>query len=68
VDKQRSTKATLELSLDSEREGEADAPAGALVTADGRRRAFCGWIELASAIEDWRQTNEQTDQHSDGRR
>jgi hypothetical protein len=29
-------------------------PEGALIAADGLRRTFSGWIELASAIEDWR--------------
>jgi hypothetical protein len=45
----RVAEAKLELEL------EADAPEGVLFTADGRRRAFTGWIELAAAIEDWRQ-------------
>lgn len=31
------------------------------MTTDGRRRAFEGWIELASAIEDWRETQERAD-------
>jgi hypothetical protein len=48
----RIAEAKLELEL------EVDAPAGALVTADGRRRAFTGWIELAAAIEDWRQAED----------
>jgi hypothetical protein len=52
----RTAEAKLELAL------EADAPAGALVTPDGRRRVFTGWIELAAAIEDWRQAED-----SDGR-
>lgn len=34
------------------------APSGALITPDGLRRGFNGWIELASAIEDWRQRHE----------
>jgi hypothetical protein len=34
------------------------APVGALITADGQSRRFCGWIELASAIEDWRHTHD----------
>ena len=41
--------------------GEGQPPAGALIAADGRRRPFRGWIELASAIEDWR-TGEATPQ------
>lgn len=40
-------KATLEIELGSV------APEGALTAPDGVRRAFCGWIELAAAIEDW---------------
>jgi hypothetical protein len=44
------TRATLEVAL------EADAPAGTLTAPDGRRRSFSGWLELASAIEDWRAT------------
>lgn len=43
-------KATLEVEL------HGAAPEGALTAADGSRRAFSGWIELASAIEDWRRS------------
>lgn len=60
------TTATLELQLQPE--SEAASPAGALLTPDGERRAFAGWLELASAIEDWRQTHEQPDQPTDRRR
>jgi hypothetical protein len=46
------------VTLELERGTGADSapPAGALVCAHGRRRAFRGWLELAAAIEDWRQT------------
>jgi len=37
------------------------APSGALITPDGLRRGFTGWIELASAIEDWRHGHELPD-------
>jgi hypothetical protein len=57
------TRATLALEA-----GGGDAPAGALLTDDGRRRAFRGWIELASAIEDWRQTCEADKPPDTGRR
>jgi hypothetical protein len=46
---------------------EGQAPAGALITADGRRRGFSGWIELASAIEDWRHAHERAGNHSEDR-
>lgn len=36
---------------------ESDTPAGALITAGGNRREFSGWIEMASAIEDWRHSH-----------
>jgi hypothetical protein len=62
--------ATLELDA-----GSGDAPSGVLLTDDGLRRAFCGWIELASAIEDWRQaaradepSGSSSDQQPKGRR
>lgn len=42
-------RATLELDLRQE------APAGALVALGGRARQFSGWVELASAIESWRE-------------
>lgn len=42
-------RATLEVAL------EADAPAGTLTAPDWGHRSFSGWIELASAIEDWRE-------------
>jgi hypothetical protein len=51
------TQATIELETDIERE----APTGALITSGGRRRPFCGWIELASVIEDWRQPRNTMD-------
>ena len=54
-------RATLE--LDTNDEGRA--PTGALLTPDGRRRAFTGWIELASSIEDWRQAEANVDQSTD---
>jgi hypothetical protein len=57
------TQATLELET-----GTGEAPTGALLTADGLRRAFCGWIELASAIEDWRQAQEAVQPLHSGRR
>jgi hypothetical protein len=57
------TQATIELQTDIE----GDAPGGALVTSDGQRRPFSGWIELASAIEDWRQAQQHEDQAT-GRR
>jgi hypothetical protein len=46
---------TLELELGAA--ADSEPPAGALVCAHGRRRAFRGWLELAAAIEDWRQTH-----------
>ena len=46
---------------------EAASPAGALLTRDGERRAFSGWQQLASVIEDWRQTHEH-EQHPSHRR
>jgi hypothetical protein len=49
------TQVTLELEA-----GAGEAPKGALLTGDGLRRTFCGWIELASAIEDWRQSEHDT--------
>jgi hypothetical protein len=49
------TQATIELQTDSE----GEAPMGALLTSDGTRRSFSGWLELASAIEDWRQAADQ---------
>jgi hypothetical protein len=42
--------ATLEVELDGA------APEGSLTAGDGSRRAFSGWSELASAIEDWWRT------------
>jgi hypothetical protein len=44
----RKATASLELQV------EPQAPAGTLTADDGFRRAFTGWIELATAIEDWR--------------
>jgi len=58
-DSPSTTQATLELELKPT--SEAASPAGALLTPDGKRRAFVGWLELASAIEDWRQTHEHAD-------
>jgi hypothetical protein len=52
------TTRTAEAKLELELALEADAPGGALLTTDGRRRAFTGWIELAAAIEDWRQAED----------
>jgi hypothetical protein len=46
---------------------DGQAPAGALITADGRRHRFSGWIELASAIEDWRHAHERAGNHSEDR-
>ena len=40
--------ATIELSL------WVTTPEGVLIDDGGRVRPFSGWIELASAIEDWR--------------
>jgi hypothetical protein len=48
VNRIRTAVATLEIEL------EAEAPAGTLVTGDGQRRMFSGWIEFAAAVEDWR--------------
>ncbi len=59
------SRATLELDLKPE--SEAASPAGALLTPDGERRAFVGWLQLASVIEDWRQTHEH-EQHPPDRR
>jgi hypothetical protein len=58
------TQATLELLVDHESEGAA--PAGAPPTLDGCRRAFTGWIELACAIEAWRQAEERDEGLRDG--
>jgi hypothetical protein len=52
--------ATLELEL--RRNSEAAAPVGALFTPAGSRRAFIGWLELASVIEEWRRSHEQAEQ------
>jgi len=60
------TEATLELELKPE--SEAASPAGALLTPDGERRVFVGWLELASVIEDWRQTTSTRTQPTDRRR
>jgi hypothetical protein len=57
------TQATIELQTDIQ----GDAPAGALLTSDGKRRRFSGWMELASAIEEWRQAQRHEDQTT-GRR
>jgi len=48
---------------------DGQAPTGALITVDGRRHPFSGWIELASAIEDWRHAGERpaTTQSNDRR-
>jgi len=40
--------ATIELQLD------ASCPDGFLTDAEGRRRRFSSWIELAAVLEDWR--------------
>ena len=56
------TQATLELQTGIE----GAPPTGALLTCDGRRRRFSGWIELASAIEDWRQAQEHADHTTRG--
>jgi hypothetical protein len=29
-------------------------PCGALISADGQRRSFAGWVEFAVVIQDWR--------------
>lgn len=65
-DVKRMTRATLELDL--EPASEAASPAGALLTPDGERRRFTGWLQLASVIEDWRQTHEHEQHPSDRRR
>jgi len=57
--KETSPTSTAILKLELELEGESEAPAGALITPHGERRPFIGWLELASAIEDWRQTQER---------
>jgi len=44
---------------------EDPAPVGALITADGQRRRFSGWIELASAIEDWRHAHDRNARRSE---
>ncbi len=62
----RTTRAMLELDL--EPASEAASPAGALLTPDGERRRFTGWLQLASVIEDWRQTHEHEQHPSDRRR
>ena len=54
----RTAQATLELQF--EHQIEVDLPTGALLTPDGERRPFSGWIELASAIEDWRHSTMPT--------
>lgn len=41
----------------------SDDLTGVLVAADGRRHEFTGWIELAGAIEDWRQGEGPGDGH-----
>jgi hypothetical protein len=46
----RTAKATLELEIQK-----GEGLEGALSAPDGSRRPFSGWIELAAAIEDWRQ-------------
>jgi hypothetical protein len=45
-------RSTLQATLELFSEGET--PTGALITPGGQRREFSGWIEMASAIEDWR--------------
>jgi hypothetical protein len=52
--------ATLELELMPP--SDTMSPAGALLTLDGERHAFAGWLELAAVIEKWRQTHEHADQ------
>jgi hypothetical protein len=47
---QRTAKATLEVEVRN------TVPKGALIAGRGLRRTFSGWIELASAIEDWRRS------------
>jgi hypothetical protein len=61
VDKTPATaKATLELELEvGSPESDDSPPAGHLITRDGERRAFLGWLELASFIEDWRQAQQR---------
>lgn len=44
----------LQATLILTRETDGQRLEGALITADGHNRPFRGWIELASAIEDWR--------------
>jgi hypothetical protein len=55
------SRVTLELKL----EPESEAPAGALITQGGERRPFVGWLELASAIEAWRQAQERAGHTTD---
>jgi hypothetical protein len=52
--------ATLEVELSGE------APAGELRSADGVKRSFSGWTELASAIEQWRSTANDAQATRDG--
>ncbi len=59
---------TARLELDLKPQSEAASPAGALLTPDGARRAFVGWLQLASVIEDWRQTHEHENEAPDRRR
>jgi hypothetical protein len=41
-------------------------PRGAIVTPGGERRAFGGWTELASAIEEWRAAARSAQGSGDG--
>jgi hypothetical protein len=50
-----SARAMLEMKLG------AGPPSGALTPADGIRRRFSGWTELAGAIEEWRSQAATTD-------
>ena len=62
------TRATFQATLALVPAPDAESPAGALITSDGRQRLFFGWIELASAIEDWRHTCEPPANHATERR
>jgi hypothetical protein len=53
-------RATLELDVASH------APRGSLTAADGERRTFSGWTELASVIEGWRAAGRGEDDQAGG--
>jgi hypothetical protein len=48
MDATRTARASLEMELAGK------APSGTLASADGVRRQFRGWTELAAAIQEWR--------------